>query len=259
MRYKTKTDSTYSEVAISNGASGIVLPNVTFSAGSSYDIQFAVTDTFTTTPVTSNRSIGTGFRLVHYNKNHKAIAVGKQSEATGDNKLLEVALPLSFSSDAKKSVIDLIYPVNSIYMSVNNISPATLFGGTWEQIKDKFLLACGSTYTNGSTGGEATHTLTTDEIPAHTHGSKSLSGSFETRPSNMSDDNPILGTGSGIVSVSRAVWSGNHDGFQKVQVRNKKTNIVTINATHEHTSVGGNGAHNNMPPYLAVYVWKRTA
>lgn len=264
LRYKTKTDSTYSEVAISNGASGVVLPNVTFSTGSSYDIQFAVTDTFTTTPVTSNRSIGTGFRLVHYNKNHKAIAVGKQSEATGDNKLLEVALPLSFSSDAKKSVIDLIYPVGSIYMSVNNISPATLFGGTWEQIQGRFLLACGSNgvdlYTEaGQTGGEATHTLTTDEIPAHTHGSKSLSGSFETRPSNMSDDNPILGTGSGIVSVSRDVWSGNHDGFQKVQVRNKKTNTVTINATHEHTSVGENGAHNNMPPYLAVYVWKRTA
>ena len=118
MRYKAKTDSTYSEVAISNGASGVVLPNVTFSAGSSYDIQFAVTDTFTTTPITSNRSIGTGFRLVHYNKNHKAIAIGKQSEATGDNKLLEVALPLSFSSDAKKSVIDLIYPIGSVYISM---------------------------------------------------------------------------------------------------------------------------------------------
>ena len=133
LRYKTKTDSTYSEVTISNGASGIVLPNVTFSAGSSYDIQFAVTDTFTTAPVTANRSIGTGFRLVHYNKNHKAIAIGKQSEATGDNKLLEVALPLSFSSDAKKSVIDLIYPIGSVYISMGQ-NPNTLFGGTWVQL-----------------------------------------------------------------------------------------------------------------------------
>ena len=256
--HKIKTDSTYSEVAISNGASGIVLPNVTFSEGSSYDIQFAVTDTFTTTPVTSNRSIGTGFRLVHYNKNHKAIAVGKQSEATGDNKLLEVALPLSFSSDAKKSVIDLIYPVGSIYMSVNNISPATLFGGTWEQIKDKFLLACGSTYTNGSTGGEATHKLTSTEIPSHTHGSKSLKGDILFRPltsgGNIADTD---GTG-----ITTSILDGGDTWGAAINYtsgKNLKTDVIRINATHEHTSVGGNGAHNNMPPYLAVYVWKRTA
>ena len=57
------------------------------------------------------------------------------------------------------------YPVGSIYMSVNNINPANFFGGKWEQIKDRFLLACGSTYSNGSTGGEAIHQLTVDELP----------------------------------------------------------------------------------------------
>lgn len=61
------------------------------------------------------------------------------------------------------------YPIGSIYLSVNNTNPETIFGGKWEQIKDKFLLACGSTYSNGSTGGEATHKLTTNEIPAHSH------------------------------------------------------------------------------------------
>ena len=53
--------------------------------------------------------------------------------------------------------IDDIYPVGSIYMSVNNTSPSTLFGGTWEQIKDTFLLSAGNTYTAGNTGGSATH------------------------------------------------------------------------------------------------------
>ena len=61
------------------------------------------------------------------------------------------------------------YPVGSIYLSVNSTNPGTIFGGTWEQIKDRFLLACGSTYSNGSTGGEAKHTLTTNEMPSHSH------------------------------------------------------------------------------------------
>lgn len=65
---------------------------------------------------------------------------------------------------------NLVYPVGSIYMSTSNVSPATLFSGTtWEQIQDKFLLSAGSTYTAGSTGGEATHVLTEAEMPAHTH------------------------------------------------------------------------------------------
>jgi hypothetical protein len=70
-----------------------------------------------------------------------------------------------------------MYPVGSIYMSVSSTSPATLFGGTWEQIQDTFLLAAGTTYTAGTTGGSSSHILTTDELPSHTHGIPSLSGS----------------------------------------------------------------------------------
>ena len=66
-------------------------------------------------------------------------------------------------------MLDNVYPVGSIYMSVNNTNPSTLFGGTWQQIQDRFLLAAGATYAAGATGGEATHTLTTDEMPAHSH------------------------------------------------------------------------------------------
>ena len=65
--------------------------------------------------------------------------------------------------------LDKQYPVGSIYLSVNNTNPSELFGGTWERIKDKFLLASGDTYSNGSTGGSATHTLTTNEMPSHKH------------------------------------------------------------------------------------------
>ena len=69
----------------------------------------------------------------------------------------------------KTDIVDMIYPVGSIYMSVNNVSPSTLFGGTWVQIQDKFLLASGSNHTNGNTGGSDTHTLNANELPAHTH------------------------------------------------------------------------------------------
>ena len=56
------------------------------------------------------------------------------------------------------------FPVGSIYLSVNNTNPGSVFGGTWVQIKDRFLLGAGSTYTAGKTGGSATHTLTINEI-----------------------------------------------------------------------------------------------
>ena len=121
-------------------------------------------------------------------------------------------------------VLDLVYPVGSLYMSVNSTSPATLFGGTWIQIKDKFLLSAGDNYTAGNTGGEATHTLTTDEIPSHSHRTK-------------------WKTGSQTASSSVIAWEGSSTSWQ----------YVSTEAT------GGGQAHNNMPPYLVVYVWKRTA
>ena len=114
-----------------------------------------------------------------------------------------------------------IYPVGSIYMSVNNVSPASFLGGTWEQLKDRFLLGCGDTYSNGATGGEAEHTLTVNEIPSHNHSAPSISWA------------DIGTTGGG--------WN-NH-----------------ANTTGTTGATGGGQAHNNMPPYLAVYMWKRTA
>lgn len=114
------------------------------------------------------------------------------------------------------------YPVGSIYMSVVETSPASLFGGTWERIEDRFLLAAGSTWAAGETGGEAVHTLTVDEMPAHSHSVPNMSG-YDT------------GT----------AWVG-QNGTAASQTRSTDIN-------------GGGAAHNNMPPYLAVYMWKRVA
>lgn len=117
------------------------------------------------------------------------------------------------------------YPVGSIYISVNNTNPTEFFGGTWEQIKDRFLLACGSIYSNGATGGEANHTLTVAEMPSHSHVQRA-------RNENTNGyANQVLG------------------GY----AFSSQSSEVSTDAT------GGGVAHNNMPPYLVVYVWKRTA
>ena len=116
---------------------------------------------------------------------------------------------------------NMIYPVGSIYMSVNSISPATLFGGTWEQLEDVFLLAAGSTYAAGDTGGESEVTLSIAQIPVHSH------------------EYIISGFDAG------SAWYGQ--------------NGVSAGATQMSGSSGGGEAHNNMPPYLSVYMWKRTA
>lgn len=124
---------------------------------------------------------------------------------------------------AIEDIFNRIYPIGSIYTSVNSINPHELFGGTWEQIKDTFLLSAGDTYSAGSTGGEATHTLTINELPEHNH------AVYIDEPGTGGKWGP---TGNVQQSTSRFTSTGN---------------------------AGGNQPHNNMPPYLVVYVWKRTA
>ena len=126
------------------------------------------------------------------------------------------------------AMLDKAYPVGSIYMSVNSTNPKTLFGGTWVQLKDRFLLAAGTTYKAGATGGEATHTLTASEMPSHNHAVyyPNAGAADHSAPGNY-PDGPSDSTYYAIGSYT--------------------------------SSAGGGAAHNNMPPYLSVYVWKRTA
>ena len=130
---------------------------------------------------------------------------------------------------ASKNVLEMAYPVGAIYLSVNNVNPNVLFGfGSWEQIKDTFLLATGDIYSAGSTGGEAEHLLTTEEIPSHTH-------IFNRHQLWRTETVPA---------------SGESDGYG---ASNKTLKVYADNTS----TIGGGQAHNNMPPYLAVYMWKR--
>lgn len=131
--------------------------------------------------------------------------------------------------NALTSLVNKLIPqVGEIYITMSNENPSVRFGGTWEQIKDTFLLAAGDTYAINQTGGEATHTLTVEEIPSHAH-------EFNRHQLWRNEEVPV---------------SGLSDGYGA----SNKTLEVYRDTT---TSIGGTQPHNNMPPYLTVYVWRR--
>ena len=132
----------------------------------------------------------------------------------------------------KSSDWEAIYPIGSIYMSVNSTSPVTLFGGTWVQLKDRFLLGAGSSYSNGATGGTNSHT----HDLSNGYGKMSSSGNYlhwNYKYVDTYNTNWTLG----VTSSSNAT-----------------------NSLGDGMDLGGNtGSTSNMPPYLVVYIWKRTA
>ncbi len=137
------------------------------------------------------------------------------AKATGD--------ALKSQNSKIDSIWSKIYPVGSIYISTSPTNPSTLFGGSWSQITGRFLLAAGSGYSAGSTGGEATHVLTQNEMPNHAHSWW------------MYNFTQVGGTGGGA-------------------------GVLAGGTTSQTTgSSGGGAAHNNMPPYYVVYMWHRTA
>lgn len=200
--------------------------------------------------------------------------------------------------DGRQRIIDMIYPVGSIYISANETSPSALFGGTWEQIKDKFLLSAGDTYGAGTTGGEAAVKLTAAQsgIPAHSHGLNSHTHSLGNHAHSLNSHTHSLGghthnvpnaqgynanssavgrrriaSGSAAYTIAStsssdmlygattAAASGNTGAASgNTGAASGNTGAASGN-TANNTVAEASQAHNNMPPYLAVYVWKRTA
>jgi len=173
------------------------------------------------------------------------------------------------------NICDKVYPIGSIYITLGTDNPSTLFGGTWERIEDRFLLAKGSTYTElGHFDGAAEVTLSAAQsgCPAHTH-------PF-TRPTVKSSGACNTGDAGGhkhwIAGDNDTVKSGNSYMRPKGNGNGKTANAydTSTNGSHAHsvpnhthtldggsvgaqTAVGASAAHNNMPPYVIVNVWKR--
>ena len=125
-------------------------------------------------------------------------------------------------------------------MSTSNNSPQNFLGGTWERIEGRFLLGASSTYAVLSSGGEAKHTLTTSEMPEHGH----VVNAATAISSGGSAIMLTVGVGGSSVIGSRVSRTGySYSSTSSLSVSNS----------------GSGGAHNNMPPYLAVYIRKRTS
>ena len=174
------------------------------------------------------------------------------------------------------------YPVGSVYISTRETNPTTLFGGVWVRLPDRFLLGAGETYEAGETGGEATHTLTASEMPSHTHSLSSHThttdiGSHNHNAGGSDDYRPVRfnygslsSKGIGEVRVA-AASSGNYyvpyntdaavDFSSNQLTGSQDIGSKTSGGPSNNTSGSGGGgeAHNNMPPYLVVYMWERTA
>ena len=210
IKYRTKkvANSTYSTyTAIQNNS------DANFTADNEYEwnVQVNVADKLGST--TYNLLLPRGIPIAYVDTKKNSVGVNCFPK---NDKSLEIN---------GKTIFDMVYPVGSVYVSVNATNPSALFGGTWEQIKDRFLLSAGNTYKAGATGGEDTHVLTVDEMPRHNHSIDNLNASGSTTP------------------------------YMTVQAQEKKGyggNVQTF-------FTGGGQAHNNMPPYIVVYIWKRTA
>lgn len=155
----------------------------------------------------------------------------------GEEFFLRGPFTLRNAAGSYVSLLDFIYPVGSIYMSVNEADPGSLIGGTWERIKDRFLLSAGDTYAAGNTGGSAKATL-----PSHTHtfgsGGYQLWG-VKIGEGSTEDGNKISGT----AKYYAAATGGSTSNYKWLEnVDSKGVSDVS---------------QANMPPYLAVYVWKR--
>ena len=366
----------------STAAKIVTLPSFdSLMAGITIHVKFSNANTAANPTLNVN---GTGAKPIY---RHGVVAMG----SSGVNTWAANAV-ISFTYDGSAwrvdepfdmtQLINAIYPVGSIYMSVNSTSPATLFGGTWQRIQDRFLLSAGSTYSAGATGGEATHTLTSGEMPshkhsvgAHAHGLNSHTHGLNSHTHSLSNHTHSVGAHSHglnshkhtyakansptggtaltlaqmpthghlvrlwvnagtkaaaywyngatktIADMGRLLWESGgefkNSSFDACQSgygdQSGTTNLIGSGQAHTHTisttstdsgaatgntanstafdtgaagsgntgaasgntaaatgntanstafdsgATGSGNAHNNMPPYLAVYVWKRTA
>jgi hypothetical protein len=226
--YGTETPLTSGETAIIG----------TISPDSTYQVRITATDALGNTAVTVTslptrqwalkfRADGLGAAFGKAPEHSKALEIPADWQIWIGSATIAESIKQSILESLKQTIIDAVLPVG-IYISLSAATdPATLWGGAWERVDEgRTLISAGSTYTAGSTGGEATHTLINSEIPSHNH----------------------------------AIWYPNESaGNNSAQigypsVASKSTYYAVGSNTGD---VGGGKAHNNMPPYLAVYIWHR--
>lgn len=204
-----------SNITVSSGTISLTKANVTSALGYTPP----TTDTKYTLPTANSSTLG-GVKL--------SDSTSSTSSTNGGVAATPAAVKAAIA-EAKLAA----WPIGSIYMTVSNTSPESLFGGTWERISERFLLGASSSYPVGSTGGEFTHKLTQSELPNYSLSVANGSNVIRSKTGSFAD---------AYVQTQSSGWG----------IPNWESKTVTV-------SSGGSGAaHNNMPPYLSVWMWKRT-
>lgn len=221
LRYKKSTEDSYTEIPFAelNNVYAVNGKTYIFEADSSHSYDVEAEATDRHGTTTRSTSASTAFTLMNWGADGTSMAIGKVAEKANT---LQIALDVEFIGKVTGTIFDAIYPVGSIYIAYNHTNPGTLFGGTWQRIENRFLWGVDSSGTIGQAGGEKTHTLTENEMPKHTHG-----GTYTNAGTSRTHGWLASGTGTAM-------------GFDAVEV-------------------GGGAAHNNMPPYIQVSIWRRIA
>lgn len=204
-----------SNITVNNGTISLSKTDVTNALGYTPP----TTDTKYTLPTGSDSTFG-GVRL------------SDSTSSTSSTNAGVAATPAAVKAAIAEAKL-AAWPIGSIYMSVSSTSPASLFGGTWERISDRFLFAASSSYPAGSTGGEFTHKLTQSELPDYSLSVANGSNVIRSKTGSSAD---------AYVQTQSSGWG----------IPNWESKTVTV------ASGGSGAAHNNMPPYLSVWMWKRT-
>ena len=196
------------------------------------------------------------FNLDDWNNNTTSIDSAMQTNKTNISNnatnITSILTGLSTinTSDASSiyyKLMKLIYPVGSLYWSSKSTNPASLFGGTWVQIKDRFILACGDTYTSvGATGGASSVTLSVSNMPSHTH-SFTPSGTVSSHSHSFTPSGTVSSTFTG--SATTTSLNGEHyHQFQVNDTQNKPGGYTTAYDSGKKKfdqSTTTNGAHTH--------------
>lgn len=263
--YKKASDTawTNANAAFSSGTA-FTFGGGNISTETSYDIKYMLTDAFTTIAIQD--IVSTAAVVMDFKRGGKGVAVGKVSEKDNTFEVAEdwdVRVYGKLLKDYIQSFIKTLYPVGSIYMSVNATNPSAYFGGTWVawgagRVPVGINTADGNFNTVEKTGGAATVTLTTAQMPAHTHtftGSSATTSSKGAHTHNVGRDGDGA-SGSSTYTVHSAGVSG-AGGTSPTNSAGAHTHTLTAKGTNANT--GGGGAHSNLQPYIVCYMWKRTA
>lgn len=264
-RYK-ETGGSYSGYVTVGESETLVGSGLT--SGASYVVEITATDSVGNSRVVEHTSFGSSVAF-HLKDGGNGAAFGKYSEeeecldCLWDAKFHgDVEVDGSFTMGGKTPVaigstlydmgmLDLIYPVGAVYISTSSTNPGTLFGGTWTAIEGKFLLGAGSGYAAGSESGDASVSLTENHLPNHTH-TPTVNVDYDTHWHAIDDVGNGTSGGSDVLVES---WGSGSN----------PRGVTTDSYTHTHTvsvTIGSTGLGQSfsiMPPYLAVYMWKRVS